>query len=53
MRQVIIDIIREGWTKNLPVSKVISNIASATGLYQQYAQEQFCKFVFICRAKES
>ena len=52
MKQVIIDIIKEGWKKNLPVSEVISNIVSATGLYQQYAQEQFCKLVFTCKPKE-
>lgn len=46
MKNVIIEIIKEGWEKNLPVIEVISNIVSATGLYQKYAQEQFCKLVF-------
>ncbi len=46
MKQVIIDIIKEGWEKNLPVCEVIANIVSATGLYQQYAQEQFTELVF-------
>lgn len=49
MKQVIIDIIKEGWEKNLPVCDVIANIVSATGLYQQYAQEQFTKLVFISK----
>lgn len=46
MKSVIIDIIKEGWRKNLPVFEVIANIANATGLYQQYAQEVFVKLVF-------
>ena len=46
MKIVIIDIIKEGWRKNLPVCEVIANIANATGLYQQYAQEVFVKLVF-------
>ena len=46
MKQVIVDIIKEGWEKNLPVCEVIANIANATGLYQQYAQEVFAKLVF-------
>jgi hypothetical protein len=49
MKQVIVDIIKEGWEKNLPVCEVIANIVSATGLYQQYAQEQFTKLVFISK----
>lgn len=51
MKQVIIDIIKEGWNKNLPVSEVISNIVSLTGLYHQYAQEQFIKYVFVANPK--
>lgn len=46
MKQVIVDIIKEGWRKNLPVCEVIANISNATGLYQQYAQEVFVKLVF-------
>lgn len=46
MKQVIVDIIKEGWIKNLPVCDVIANISNATGLYQQYAQEVFAKLVF-------
>lgn len=49
MKQVIVDIIKEGWEKNLPVCEVIANIVSATGLYRQYAQEQFTKLVFISK----
>lgn len=49
MKQVIVDIIKEGWEKNLPVCEVIANIVSATGLYQQYAQEVFAKLVFISK----
>lgn len=49
MKNVIIEIIKEGWVKNLPVCEVIANIISATGLYQQYAQEQFTKLVFISK----
>lgn len=51
MKKVIIYIIKEGWTKNLSVCEVISNIVSATGLYQQYAQEQFVKYVFVAKPK--
>lgn len=46
MKNVIIDIIKDGWMKNLSVCEVISNIVYATGLYQQYAQEMFVKLVF-------
>ena len=46
MNSVIVDIIKEGWEKNLPVCEVIANIVSATGLYQKFAQEQFTKLVF-------
>ena len=53
MKKVIIDIIKEGWMKNLPVCEVIANIVSATGLYQQYAQEQFIKYVFIAMPKKN
>lgn len=49
MKQVIVDIIKEGWEKNLPVCDVIANIVSATGLYQKYAQEVFVKLVFISK----
>lgn len=49
MKQVIVDIINEGWEKNLPVCEVIANIVSATGLYQKFAQEQFTKLVFISK----
>lgn len=49
MKQVIVDIIKEGWEKNLPVCDVIDNIISATGLHQQFAQEQFTKLVFISK----
>ncbi len=49
MKQVIIDIIKEGWIKNLPVSEVIGNIILATGLREQYAKEQFTEFVFIAK----
>lgn len=49
MKSVIIDIIKEGWRKNLPVCEVIANISNATGLYQQYAQEVFVKLVFISK----
>lgn len=49
MKSVIIDIIKEGWRKNLPVCEVIANIVSATGLYQKYAQEVFVKLVFISK----
>jgi hypothetical protein len=49
MKQVIVDIIKEGWRKNLPVSEVIRNIASATGLYERFAREQFCELVFIAK----
>ena len=49
MKQVIVDIIKEGWEKNLPVCEVIGNIVSATGLYQKFAQEQFTKLVFISK----
>lgn len=49
MKNVIIEIIKEGWVKNLPVCEVIANIISATGLYHQYAQEQFTKLVFISK----
>lgn len=52
MKDVIIDIIKEGWKKNLPVCEVIRNIVSATGLYERYAQEQFCNLVFTCKPKE-
>lgn len=46
MKQVIVDIIKEGWEKNLPVCDVIANIVSATGLHKKYAQEVFAKLVF-------
>lgn len=49
MKNVIIDIIKDGWMKNLSVCEVISNIVSATGLYQQYAQEMFVKLVFMSK----
>ncbi len=49
MRNVIIDIIQEGWIKNLSVSEVIHNIMRETGLHQKYAQEQFCNLVFVCK----
>ena len=49
MKQVIIDIIKEGWIKNLSVSEVIGNIVLATGLYEQYAKEQFTELVFIAK----
>ena len=49
MESVIIDIIKEGWRKNVPVCEVIANITNATGLYQQYAQEVFAKLVFISK----
>lgn len=46
MKQVIVDIIKEGWEKNLPVCDVIANIVSATGLYQKFAQDLFAMLVF-------
>ncbi len=46
MKQVIIDIIKEGWEKNLPVCEVIANIVSETGLYERYAKDQFTELVF-------
>lgn len=46
MKQVIVDIIKEGWRNNLPVCEVIANISNATGLYHQYAQEVFVELVF-------
>ena len=49
MKKVIVDIIREGWKKNLPVYEVISNISSATGLHERYAQEQFVELVFLAK----
>ena len=49
MKQVIVDIIKEGWEKNLPVSKVIDNIVSATGLYYRFAAEQFTELVFMSK----
>ena len=49
MKQVIIDIIKEGWIKNLSVSEVIGNIALATGLHERYAKEQFTELVFIAK----
>lgn len=39
MKNVIIEIIKDGWIKNLPVCEVIANIISATGLYQQMPTE--------------
>lgn len=52
MKQVIIDIIREGWKKNLAVTEVIRNIMKATGLHECYAHEQFTKLVFISKPKD-
>lgn len=49
MKQAIIEIIREGWIKNLSVSEVIGNIILATGLHEEYAKEQFTEFVFIAK----
>ncbi len=49
MKEVIIEVIREGWKKNLPVSKVIDNIVSATGLYYRFAEEQFTELVFMSK----
>lgn len=49
MKQVIVDIIKEGWRNNLPVCEVIASIANATSLYQQYAQEVFVKLVFMSK----
>lgn len=49
MKSVIVDIIKEGWEKNLPVQQVIRNIMNATGLHECYAYEQFTKLVFISK----
>lgn len=49
MKQVIVDIIKEGWKKNLSVMQVLSNITSATGLKQRYALDQFCELVLTCK----
>lgn len=49
MKKVIVDIIKEGWEKNLPVQQVIRNIMNATGLHECYAYELFTKLVFISK----
>ena len=49
MRQVIIDIIKEGWKKNQDVLDVIGNIVKATGLHERFAREQFCELVFVAK----
>ena len=46
MRELIVNIIKEGWKKNLPVCEVIQNISNATGLYQRFARQEFCNLVF-------
>lgn len=49
MKEVIINIIKEGWIKNLPVSEVIRNIESSTGLYNKFAQQEFASLVFVSK----
>ena len=52
MKEVIINIIREGWEKNLYVYEVIANIITATGLNEKYAHELYAKLVFISKPKD-
>lgn len=49
MKNVIIDIIEEGWLMNLPVIEVIQKLESATGYSMKQVQEVFVNNVFSCR----
>lgn len=49
MRELIISIIRAGWICNYPVSEVINNIQSMTGLSEQESMNAFCELVFISK----
>lgn len=49
MKEKIINIIKEGWLRNLPISEVVKNIESGTGLCQQSAQQKFADLVFISK----
>lgn len=49
MKEIIVNIIKEGWKKNLPVCEVIRKIENETGLYPRFAQQEFINNVFTCR----